>query len=245
MVLLDNIASIVRVAQEVDESIAQLEARSQEIGTIVDVITRIAEQTHLLAPNAAIEAARAEEAGKGFAVVAEEVRKLAEGSAQAAQQIAALITEIQKDTQVAIQRMEKAQGEVGEGVRRGEEVGKNPANILSTVSECGRLSLESALLGKFLRKRERGWWQCRTKSRSFLKAPPRQWEKLRRVSRPSEQVSSLATIAEENAASSKECQLRLKSRMPRLKKSALRFSRWPRRPRSCRDSWGGLRYNQA
>ncbi|MGC8778919.1 MAG: methyl-accepting chemotaxis protein, partial [Candidatus Caldatribacteriaceae bacterium] len=94
--LLARIGSITQVAQEIRTSILTLEGRSQEIGKIVDLITGIAEQTNLLALNAAIEAARAGEAGRGFAVVAEEVRKLAENSAQAAGQIAHLIGEIKK-----------------------------------------------------------------------------------------------------------------------------------------------------
>jgi PAS domain S-box-containing protein len=92
----------------VTEAIRQLAARSAEIGGIVETITGIAGQTNLLALNAAIEAARAGEQGRGFAVVAEEVRKLAEGSKDAAGSIAALIEEIQRETERTVEVAERA-----------------------------------------------------------------------------------------------------------------------------------------
>lgn len=92
--------------------VSKLGERSQEIGQIIDTIAGIAGQTNLLALNAAIEAARAGEQGRGFAVVAEEVRKLAEQSQAATQQIAGLIQEIQADTERAVKAMGTGTGEV-------------------------------------------------------------------------------------------------------------------------------------
>jgi methyl-accepting chemotaxis protein len=92
--------------------VAKLGERSKEIGQIVDTIAGIAGQTNLLALNAAIEAARAGEQGRGFAVVAEEVRKLAEQSQEAAKKIAALIGEIQGDTNQAVAAMNDGTREV-------------------------------------------------------------------------------------------------------------------------------------
>ena len=95
----------------------KLGERSKEIGTIVDTISGIAGQTNLLALNAAIEAARAGEHGRGFAVVAEEVRKLAEQSQTAAQQIADLIGTIQSDTTSAVASMQEGRSAVIEGAQ--------------------------------------------------------------------------------------------------------------------------------
>jgi methyl-accepting chemotaxis protein len=96
--------------------IKELESKSNQIGEIVDIITSIADQTNLLALNAAIEAARAGEHGRGFAVVADEVRKLAENSGTAASQIAELLTEIKNGTHEAVSSMDAGSQTVENGV---------------------------------------------------------------------------------------------------------------------------------
>ena len=111
----ESTLKITEVANEIARIVGQLGERSQEIGRIVEVITSIADQTNLLALNAAIEAARAGEAGRGFAVVAEEVRKLAENSAQAAEQIGSLIRTIQQETSKAVNSVSAASKEVEGG----------------------------------------------------------------------------------------------------------------------------------
>jgi len=96
-------------AQEaVSQAVHMLGDKSQKIENIVELITAIANQTNLLSLNAAIEAARAGEAGRGFAVVAEEVRKLAENSAQAARDIARLITEIQQGIDATVKEIDRS-----------------------------------------------------------------------------------------------------------------------------------------
>lgn len=132
--------------------VVELGKRSQRIGQIVDTISGIAGQTNLLALNAAIEAARAGEQGKGFAVVAEEVRKLAEQSRLASGHIAALIQEIQADTDKAVEAMQQGTKEVdiGHVVIKDtgvifKEIGDMAAQVDIKVSEvqAGMMTLSS------------------------------------------------------------------------------------------------------
>ncbi|WP_257985483.1 methyl-accepting chemotaxis protein [Bacillus sp. V5-8f] len=112
----EQMQSIHSNVNQLSRVVKGLGERSNEIGNIVDVITGIAAQTNLLALNAAIEAARAGEQGKGFAVVANEVRKLAEQSGNATQQISEIITQIQQETKQVVETMEAVNHEVTEGI---------------------------------------------------------------------------------------------------------------------------------
>ena len=103
---IEHLVTVTQTVSDATDSIQKLGNRSEEIGGIITVITGIAEQTNLLALNAAIEAARAGEQGKGFAVVADEVRMLAEQSSLSARQIKNLISAIQDETSVTVRTME-------------------------------------------------------------------------------------------------------------------------------------------
>lgn len=127
--------SIGSTVESLAQAVKLLGGRSREIGNIVEVITGIAGQTNLLALNAAIEAARAGEQGRGFAVVADEVRKLAEQSGQAAEQIACLIREIQKETEQVVFSMEKGNQEVQTGIEGVDRVGTSFQKILQAIQE--------------------------------------------------------------------------------------------------------------
>ncbi len=123
--------------QETSKRIKRLGESSQEIGEITELISDITEQTNVLALNAAIQAASAGEAGRGFSVVAQEVQRLAERSADATRQIAALVKAIQTDTQDAVAAMERSTQGVVEGTRLTDKAG-------SALGDIDRVSRELA-----------------------------------------------------------------------------------------------------
>lgn len=116
------------------EAMLVLERKSQEIGEIINVITGIAEQTNLLALNAAIEAARAGEHGKGFAVVADEVRKLAEESGNAAKNISSLISEIQDNTKHTVKTANEGKLAIESGMKYVSNAGKTFEKISDDIN---------------------------------------------------------------------------------------------------------------
>ena len=140
--------------QETSKRIKRLGESSQEIGDIVSLINDIADQTNILALNAAIQASMAGEAGRGFAVVADEVQRLAERSAAATKQIEQLVKTIQSDTNEAVISMEQTTSEVVRGARLAQDAGvaleeiqtvsRNLADLIQNISNAARQQAASA-----------------------------------------------------------------------------------------------------
>ena len=126
---IDGMDTIREQIQETSKRIKRLGESSQEIGNIVGLIDEIADQTNILALNAAIQASSAGEAGRGFAVVADEVQRLAERAGNATKQIEALVNTIQTDINGAVASMEQSTANVVNGARLAEDAGEALAEI--------------------------------------------------------------------------------------------------------------------
>ncbi|WP_136512937.1 methyl-accepting chemotaxis protein [Geomonas edaphica] len=138
MVVEQTVQVMNRIATQVKASASTVEGlgeRSDQIGAIIGTIEDIADQTNLLALNAAIEAARAGEQGRGFAVVADEVRALAERTTRATREIGEMIKSIQSETKAAVSAMEEGVREVESGTREASKSGQSLEEILRQISE--------------------------------------------------------------------------------------------------------------
>ncbi|MFW2134315.1 methyl-accepting chemotaxis protein, partial [Ectothiorhodospira haloalkaliphila] len=151
---IDGMDTIREQIQETSKRIKRLGESSQEIGDIVSLITDIADQTNILALNAAIQASSAGEAGRGFAVVADEVQRLAERSSNASKQIEALVKTIQADTKEAVISMEQSTSNVvggaklafdaGDALAEIEGVSHQLADLIANISKAARQQSEVA-----------------------------------------------------------------------------------------------------
>ncbi len=142
-----TIAGMKKIEEVVSHSskiILELGESSGQIGEIIQVINDIADQTNLLALNAAIEAARAGEQGRGFAVVADEVRKLAERTSSATNEIEGMVTKIQKDSKNAVDAIEQGNAEVSKGMEEASKAGESMAKIVQSSDEVLDISTQVA-----------------------------------------------------------------------------------------------------
>ncbi len=156
---INKMRQIAEVVNQSAKNIERLGESSTQIGEIISVIEEIADQTNLLALNAAIEAARAGEQGRGFAVVADEVRKLAERTTEATKQISTMIKGIQSETSEAVHVMHKGNEEVSEGINLADSAGvalkevvNSTQNVLQMVSSIASSSEEQAATSEEISK---------------------------------------------------------------------------------------------
>lgn len=142
-----TIGDVQQLAEEVGRAagvIQALEGNTQEIGGVLDVIRTIAEQTNLLALNAAIEAARAGEQGRGFAVVADEVRTLANRTQRSTEEIHSMIERLQKAARDAVAVMQSGRQHAEQGVHKSQDAGRSLQSIRASVEAVSSMSLHIA-----------------------------------------------------------------------------------------------------
>ena len=173
----ERMNNIIRVTNNSAQKVRELAEKTNEITAVLDVIKQIADQTNLLALNAAIEAARAGEAGRGFAVVADEVRRLAESSSKSSEDIDTKLKQIQENAQIVVEDIETSSNEVNQG----KMVIDSSLKILDEIAS-----------------------RIRNVSRNVSKLSDSAQAEMSKVKLVSESAAEISAVAEQNAASSEE-----------------------------------------
>lgn len=173
----DRMNNIIKVTNNSAQKVRELAEKTNEITAVLDVIRQIADQTNLLALNAAIEAARAGEAGRGFAVVADEVRRLAESSAKSSEDIDTKLKQIQENAQIVVEDIETSSSEVNQG----KMVIDSSLKVLDEIAS-----------------------RIRNVSRNVSKLSDSAQAEMSKVKLVSESAAEVSTVAEQNAAATEE-----------------------------------------
>ena len=200
-----GMAEIQAVVTQASGKVEDLGKLGEKIGAVVETIDDIAEQTNLLALNAAIEAARAGEHGRGFAVVADEVRKLAERSQRETKAITALIHEVQAGTRDAVEAMSHGAAKVEEGTVEADQAGRALEEILGAVEATVRQVEEIASAAQEMAARSRDVSETMvTISASVEEASAATEEMTASAEGVGRSIQTIATVSEENSASAEE-----------------------------------------
>jgi methyl-accepting chemotaxis protein len=198
-------AEIQRVVGQAAGTVEELGKLGDKIGAVVETIDDIAEQTNLLALNAAIEAARAGEHGRGFAVVADEVRKLAERSSRETKQIADLIQQVQVGTRHAVKAMQAGATKIEQGSQKAELAGEALDAILTAVEHTVRQAGEITSASHEMALGSRRVTEAMTSISAIVEQNTAATEEMSAQSRQVAQaIQSIAAVSEEQSASTEE-----------------------------------------
>jgi methyl-accepting chemotaxis protein len=201
----EGMAEIRSVVSSASEKVEELGKLGEKIGAVVETIDDIAEQTNLLALNAAIEAARAGEHGRGFAVVADEVRKLAERSQRETKAIAALIRDVQSGTREAVLAMEQGATKVNEGSEQADNAGRALTSILDAVNATTQQVEEIAAAAQEMAIRARDVSGTMGSISAVVEqATAASEEMAAQADAVGRSIESIAAVAEENSAAAEE-----------------------------------------